>query len=45
MPTNSTEDIQHYKKVKDTTEEVEQYFPGFMAFIDSTEQLIFQDLL
>ncbi len=27
------------KRLK-TTEEVEQYFPGFLAFIDSTEQQI-----
>ncbi len=40
MCTNSTEDIQYYKKVEDTTEEVEKYFPGFLAFIDCTEQQI-----
>ena len=26
------------KKAKNTTEEVEKYFPGFLAFIGSTEQ-------
>jgi hypothetical protein len=28
------------KRLKTTVEEVEQYFPGFLAFIDSTEQQI-----
>jgi hypothetical protein len=28
------------KDASNTTEEVEQYFPGFLAFIDSTEQQI-----
>ena len=38
MCTNSAEDIQHDKEVEDTKEEVEKYFPGFLAFTDSTEQ-------
>jgi hypothetical protein len=38
MFTNSTKDIQDNQKVENTTEEVEKYFPGFLAFIDSTEQ-------
>ena len=32
------------KRLK-TPEEVEKYFPGFLSFIDSTEQQRFQDLL
>ncbi len=44
MCTYSTENIQHYKKASNTTEEVEQYFPGFLSFTDSTEQQIQQDL-
>ncbi|MER5175925.1 MAG: hypothetical protein ABJB76_04185 [Candidatus Nitrosocosmicus sp.] len=40
MRTISTENMQHNKKVEDTTEEVEKYFPGFLSFIDSTEQQI-----
>ncbi len=40
MCTNSTENIQQNKEVTNTTEEVEQYFPGFMAFTDCTEQQI-----
>jgi DDE superfamily endonuclease len=32
--------IQYYKKAKNCIEEVEIYFPGFKAFIDSTEQEI-----
>ena len=28
------------KRLKTPSEEVEKYFPGFMAFIDSTEQQI-----
>ncbi len=28
------------KRLKTPSEEVEQYFPGFLAFIDSTEQQI-----
>jgi DDE superfamily endonuclease len=35
-----TEDIWNNKEASNTTDEVEQYFPGFMAFIDSTEQQI-----
>ena len=34
MLTNSAEDIQHYKKIENATEEVEQYFPGFLAFME-----------
>ncbi len=40
MYTNSSKDIQNNKKRLQTPEEVEQYFPGFIAFIDSTEQQI-----
>ena len=32
--------IQYYKTIKNCIEEVELYFPGFKAFIDSTEQEI-----
>ena len=39
MFANSTEDIQNNKEASNP-EEVEQYFPGFMAFIDYTEQQI-----
>ena len=39
MCTNSTKDIQITKRLK-TPEEVEKYFPGFMAFTDCTEQQI-----
>ena len=38
MFTNSTENIQNNKKATNTTEEVERYFPGFLSFIDCTEQ-------
>jgi hypothetical protein len=40
MFTNSTKDIQDNQKVENTTteEEVEEYFPGFLAFIGITEQ-------
>ena len=34
MLTNSAEDIQHYKKIENATVEFEQYFPGFLAFIE-----------
>ncbi len=40
MFTNSTENIQNITKRLKTPEEVEEYFPGFIAFIDSTEQQI-----
>ncbi len=40
MLTNTTEIIQNNKKVTNTTEEVEKYFPGFLSFIDCTEQQI-----
>ena len=39
MCTYSTKDIQITKRLQ-TPEEVEKYFPGFLAFIDSTEQQI-----
>ncbi len=39
MHTNSSKDIQNNKEITNP-EEVEQYFPGFLAFIDSTEQQI-----
>ena len=39
MHTNSKEIILQNKRLR-TTEEVEKYFPGFLAFIDSTEQQI-----
>ena len=38
MCTYSTKNIQNNKEAKNTTEEVERYFPGFLSFIDSTEQ-------
>ncbi len=38
--TNSTENIQQNKEATNSTEEVEQYFPGFIAFTDFTEQQI-----
>ncbi len=39
MRTNSTENISNNKEAENTSEEVvEKYFPGLMAFIDSTEQ-------
>jgi len=40
MSSYPSKDIQHHKEAENTTEEVEQYFPGFFAFIDSTEQQI-----
>ena len=40
MCTYSTENIQHNKEATNTREEVKKYFPGFLAFIDSTEQQI-----
>src|SRR5215208_8119727 len=41
MHTNPPKDIQQIvKKAADTREEVEKHFPGFMAFIDCTEQQI-----
>ena len=40
MFTYPTKDIQNNKKAENTTEEVEQYFPGFLSFIDCTEQQI-----
>jgi hypothetical protein len=39
MCTNSEEDVQHYKEIQ-TQEEVEQYFLGFISFIDCTGQQI-----
>ncbi len=44
MCTNSTENIPNNKEAKNTREEVEKYFPGFLAFIDSTEQQQIPDL-
>ena len=40
MLANSTEDIWNNKEASNTTEEVEQYFPGLLSFTDSTEQQI-----
>ena len=40
MRPNPAEDIQPYKEASNTTEEVEEYFPGFLSFTDSTEQQI-----
>ena len=40
MLTYSTEDIWNNKEASNTTEEVEQYFPGLLSFTDSTEQQI-----
>jgi hypothetical protein len=37
--TNSSKDIRANKKLR-TIEEVEEYFPGFIAFIDCPEQQI-----
>ena len=39
MHSYSTKDIQ-YNKEAENLEEVERYFPGFLAFIDCTEQQI-----
>ena len=39
LRTNSTEEIQHNKEASNP-EEVEKYFPGFMAFTYCTEQQI-----
>jgi len=38
MHTNSAENIYRITKRLKTPEKVEEYFPGFIAFIDSTEQ-------
>ncbi len=40
MHTYTTEIIQHNKEVTNASEEVEKYFPGFLAFTDCTEQQI-----
>ena len=41
MRTNTSKDMQQInKKAQNTTQEVEQYFPGFIAFVDCTEQQI-----
>jgi DDE superfamily endonuclease len=40
MPTDSTKDIRNNKETTNTSEEAERYFPGFLAFIDTTEQQI-----
>ncbi len=37
MHTNSTKEIQHHKEAPNS-DEVEQYFPSFLSFIDSTKQ-------
>ena len=39
MHTYPSKDIQITKRLK-TPEEVEKYFPGFLSFIDCTEQQI-----
>jgi len=36
--THSSKDLQHNQKAQHQKEEVEKYFPGFMAFIDCSEQ-------
>ena len=36
--THSSKDLQHNQEAQTTKEEVEKYFPGFMAFIDCSEQ-------
>jgi hypothetical protein len=38
MHTNSTENIYRITKRLKTPEKVEEYFPGFISFIGSTEQ-------
>jgi DDE superfamily endonuclease len=38
--TNSTKDVQNNQKAAYTREEVEKYFPGFIAFADCSEQQI-----
>ena len=38
MYTNSTENIYRITKRLKTPEEVEEYFPGFKSFIDSTTE-------
>ena len=40
MLTYPTEDIWNNKEASNTTEEVEEYFPGLLSFTDSTEQQI-----
>jgi hypothetical protein len=42
MITNFPEDIQHYKKIENATEEVEQYFSSFLAFIEIQNSSKFQ---
>ena len=42
MYTNSTERTLNNKEAKKLPEEVVIYFPGFLAFIDFTEQQIFR---
>jgi hypothetical protein len=41
MITNFPEDIQHYKKIENATEEVEPYFSSFLAFIEIQNSSIF----
>ena len=43
MCTNSAEIIQHNKEAKNTREEVEKYFPGFMA-LEHPQSSRYQDL-
>ena len=38
--TNTSKVIQSNQKTENKKEEVEQYFPGFIAFVDVTEQYI-----
>ena len=40
MLTYPTEDIWNNKEASNTTEEVEEYFPGLLSFTDCTEQQI-----
>ena len=40
MFTDSSKNIQHYQNRLRTHDEIEKYFPGFLSFIDSTEQQI-----
>jgi len=44
MPTNSTKDIYNRTKRLRTVDEVEQYFPGFLAFVDCIEQHRYPDV-
>ena len=44
MRTHSSKNILTNKEAENPPDAVEQYFPGFLAFIDSTEQQKYQDL-